>query len=257
MRKMDVMLEEQRTCTFIRQYLKQSGLSHLILGLSGGIDSAVSAALCVRALGAELVRCVMLPYRTSNPSSLADAREMADRLGAQYQVIDITPMVDPYLDKYAPEANNLRRGNLMARIRMSVLYDLSARYNALVVGTSNRSELLTGYFTQHGDGASAFEPIGHLYKTEVKELAPHLGVTKAIINKKPSADLWQGQTDEEEMGISYAELDEILWLLTENDPSLMKIDNGIALNKIDKVKKMISQTQYKRRLPAMIGEIDC
>ena len=257
MRTIDINQEQQRICDFIRQYLHQSGLSRLIIGLSGGIDSAVSAALSVRAIGRENVHCIMLPYRNSQPSSLADAKELAGQLGVQYEVIEITPMVDAYLEQNAPDADNLRRGNLMARIRMCVLYDLSAKYQALVVGTSNRSELLAGYITQHGDGACAFEPIGHLYKTEVRKLAGQLKITDAIIDKKPSADLWQGQTDEEEMGITYAELDEILWLLTEHTSPLAPLVDRICLAKMDRVKQMMERTQYKRQMPAMIGEMVC
>jgi len=256
-RTLDINMELQRICDFIRQYLENSGLSRLIIGLSGGIDSAVSLALSVRAIGRDKVHGVMLPYRNSQPSSLSDAQELAEQMGVQSEVIEVTPMVDSYLERFASAADNLRRGNLVARMRMCVLYDLSAQYNALVVGTSNRSELLTGYFTQHGDGACAFEPIGHLYKTEVGALARHLKITDAIINKQPSADLWQGQTDEEEMGITYAELDEILWLLTEHTPPLAPLDDRISLSKIDKVKLMMERTRYKRQTPAMIGGKRC
>ncbi len=257
MRKIDLAAEEQRIIKFIRNYLQKSGISRLIIGLSGGLDSAVSAALAAKAVGKQNVRCVMLPYRESNPVNLADAKELAKQIGVAYEVIDVTSTVDSYLDQYARDANNLRRGNLMARIRMCVLYDLSAAYQALVMGTSNRSELLTGYFTQHGDSACAFEPIGHLYKTEVRALAQMMNIPPAFIQKHPSADLWHGQTDEEEMGITYAELDEILWLLTEHTPPLAPVDDSICLDKIDKVKKLMEQTTYKRRMPALIGDLSC
>ncbi len=257
MRKIDLAAEEQRIIKFIRNYLQKSGISRLIIGLSGGLDSAVSATLAAKAVGKKNVSCVILPYRDINPVNLADAKELAEQIDVAYRVIDITPMVDSYFDQYAHDANILRRGNLMARIRMCVLYDLSAANQALVVGTSNRSELLTGYFTQHGDGACAFEPIGHLYKTEVRILAQQLNIPQAIIQKHPSADLWQGQTDEGEMGITYAELDEILWLLTEHTPPLAPVNDNFCLDKIDKVKKMMEQTAYKRRMPALIGDLSC
>ncbi|MDP2173269.1 MAG: NAD+ synthase, partial [Candidatus Cloacimonadaceae bacterium] len=217
MRNLNPHNEIGRICAFIRDYLENSGFEKVILGLSGGIDSSVSAALAARAIGAENVIGVMMPYRNSHPDSLDDATELAILLHIEHHVVSISSMTDAYFAGFEPEATLLRRGNWMARMRMCVLYDLSAKYKALVVGTSNRTELLVGYFTQHGDAACAIEPLGHLYKSEVWQLARELNIPGKIIEKTPSADLWEGQTDEAEIGLRYNELDRILFDLTELD----------------------------------------
>nr|MDA3814601.1 NAD+ synthase [Candidatus Cloacimonadota bacterium] len=216
---------------FIQAQLSSAGFSKLIVGLSGGIDSCVTAALCAKAAGKENVFGVMMPYRKSHPDSLNDAVEVAETLGIKHEVIDISPIVDSYLNKYAPEADLLRKGNRMARERMCVLYDLSAKYKALVAGTGNLSELMIGYCTQYGDSACAFEPIGHLYKSEIYKMAKILGLPQSVITKKPTADLWAGQTDEDEMGITYAELDEILYNMLE-----MKKDEKELISKFSNEK---------------------
>ncbi len=243
----------QEIVIFIRKQLDMAGFNKLIIGLSGGLDSSVTAALSVEAIGAENVYGVMLPYRKSHPDSLAHALLVAEKFGIQHQTVDISPMVDAYFDKYEPDADLLRRGNRMARERMCVLYDLSAKYKALVAGTGNKSELLIGYCTQYGDSACAFEPIGHLYKTEVKEIAAYLSVPEEIINKNPTADLWEAQTDEAELGISYARLDIILAKLIDKNQSKEKLlQDGFSEEEVAKIIKMVKNSEFKRKMPSAI-----
>jgi NAD+ synthase len=250
MREIDFQAQIDATVAFIRRQVQDAGMQNLVVGLSGGIDSAVTAALCVQAVGAKHVSGLMLPYRLSHPDSLNHATILAETLGIQTHVIDISPMVDAYFETYEPEADSLRRGNRMARERMCVLYDYSAKYNALVAGTGNRSELLIGYCTQYGDSACAFEPIGHLYKTEVKEIARILGVPEAIIEKHPTADLWEGQTDEDEMGITYVRLDAILHQLYDRNRTLEEIlALGFSSEEIGLVQRMYTRSSFKREMP--------
>ncbi len=253
MRQINIENEVNRIVEFIRTKLNNSGFSKTIVGLSGGIDSALTATLCVKALGCSNVYGVMMPYKNSHPDSLGHASILAQHLNISHQVIDISPMVDEYFKNYAPDADMLRRGNFMARIRMCTLFDLSAKHQAIVAGTSNKSELYVGYCTQYGDSACGFEPIGHLYKTEVKEMSEYLNVPAPIIKKKPTADLWAGQTDEEELGITYPTLDEILYQLID----LKKTDQDILCTSIEKhqlelVHKKIRQSEFKRNLPDML-----
>jgi NAD+ synthase len=234
---------------FIRTEVNKTGFNKVVLGLSGGIDSSLSAALAVKALGAENVLGVMMPYRSSNPDSLGDAIVLADELGIGSRKVEITPMVDPYFDS-CPQISNMRRGNVMARQRMIVLYDVSAETSALVLGTSNKTEYLLGYSTLWGDSACALNPLGDLYKTQVWELARFLELPEQIVSKKPSADLWDGQTDEEELGFTYEQADEALELLID---SRMKqeqvIAHGFNEDFINRIMRMVQQTQYKRHLP--------
>lgn len=255
MRQINLQDEYVKIIDFIQHFIQSTKLSDVVIGLSGGIDSSLSAALCVKALGKEKVHGVMLPYRTSLPSSLHDAKLVADWLQLDTEVIEITNWVDPYFSQYAKEASPLRRGNWMARARMCVLYDLSSRYEALVVGTSNRSELYTGYCTQYGDSACAFEPIGHLYKTEVRAMSRMLGMPTEIIEKRPTADLWAEQTDENELGVSYQLLDEILWLYLDCHLSHSEITaKGIRQEDVDRVMHLMKSSEFKRKLPeAMAG----
>ena len=239
---------------FIKRKLHEANANKIIIGLSGGIDSAVVAALSVKAIGKENVIGVMLPYKKSHPNSFNHAVEVAKTFEIQYSKIDISPMVDSYFDLYDSNADELRRGNRMARERMCILYDLSAKHNGLVIGTGNKSELFIGYFTQYGDGACAFEPIGHLYKTEVFEIAKILKVPNSVIEKRPTADLWEAQTDEDEMGITYKVLDQILYCildLNNNDTEIH--DKGFSYDQIDLVKKMISRSEFKRHLPEVLS----
>ena len=234
---------------FIRGQLRQAGFERAVLGLSGGIDSALVAFLTAEAIGAEQLLCVLMPYRTSSPASRADAEEVVRRLGCASELVDISPMVDAY---FGPEsdASALRRGNFMARMRMSVLYDRSVTWGGLVVGTGNKTESLIGYTTVFGDAASAFNPIGDLYKSQVRQLAAAIGVPDAIIRKAPSADLWPGQTDETEAGFSYPELDRLLFWRIDKRRS---IDEVVALGfpraMVERVDRMVAGAEFKRQVP--------
>ncbi len=251
---MDIKKEIDRICGFIRNYCRQTGFENLVIGLSGGIDSALSAVLAVRAIGAEHVFAYNIPYRNSHPDSAGDACIMAKHLGIGMETIALSPMTDSYFEAYEPEATPLRRGNWMARIRMNVLYDQAAKRHALVLGTGNRTELLVGYYTQFGDAACAFEPIGHLYKTEVWEMAKVLALPEKLIHKTPTADLWAGQSDEAEMGISYPRLDAVLKHLTE--PNLYPDPNATEAE-LTKVRKMIASSEFKRVMPPILERELC
>ncbi len=246
---LDCPTVEKTLVGFIRDEVHKAGFQTVVLGNSGGLDSAVSAYLAQRALEASNVIGVIMPYKTSSKESLEDARLVADNLGIRTLDIDITPLVDPYFSLF-PEADHIRRGNKMARERMSILYDLSRKYEALVLGTSNKSELLMGYFTIYGDGAYALNALGDLYKTQVRQLAQHLGVPARIIDKVPSADLWQGQTDEDELGITYEELDRILYYLIDQQyPPEKAVMLGLDRQSVEAIQNQVARSQFKRRLP--------
>ena len=191
---------------FLRCELARAGFDKAVLGLSGGIDSSLSCFLASEALGAENVLALLMPYRTSSPDSAKHARQVIEVTGVSSEMVDITPMVEPYFEK-EPQMSNVRRGNVMARMRMIVIYDRSVVWNGLPIGTSNKTELLLGYGTIFGDMASAVNPIGDLYKAQVRQMARAVGVPEVIVQKPPSADLWAGQTDEGELGFTYAEVD--------------------------------------------------
>ena len=234
---------------FIRRETRKAGFGRLVVGLSGGVDSAVAAALACRAFPPRDVICVRMPYKTSTPRSLADAGRLASRLRARLLTVPITPMIDPYLRAH-PGTSRLRRGNLMARQRMAVLYDLSAAGRALVLGTSNKTELLLGYGTLHGDMASGLNPLGDLYKTQVRALALHLGVPAAIVKKTPTADLWAGQSDESELGFAYADIDRLLLILVDRRLSTEEaIAAGFPRRMVDRIVARIRGSQFKRRPP--------
>ncbi len=255
MREINPAYEIERSAAFIRSYCQQAGVTKVVIGLSGGIDSSLSATLAVQALGKDNVLGLLLPYRKSSAHSAGDATILADWLGIKTQTIDISPMVDAYFAMHQNEVTSLRKGNFMARMRMSVLYDFSSQESALVLGTSNRTELLVGYFTQYGDGACAFEPIGHLYKTEVRLLSRVLGIPQSIIDKAPTADLWDGQTDEGELGISYPVLDEILYQLTEENLDVTEASKlSFPLATYHHVQKLISRSEFKRLLPPVLEQ---
>lgn len=246
--------EIDRIVRFIATYCRQTGFTNLVIGLSGGIDSALSAALAVKAVGKEKVFAYNLPYHSSHPDSAGDAALVAASLGLSLTTIDISACTDSYFMANDPNAEALRKGNWMARIRMNVLFDQAAKHRALVVGTGNRTELLVGYCTQYGDSACAFEPIGHLYKTEVWAMATELGIPQKVINKIPTADLWEGQSDEAELGISYSELDAVLRHLTE--PS-QNPDCSATPETINKVKQLIIRSEFKRVMPPVLERELC
>ncbi len=200
-------------------------------------------------MGPENVLGICMPYRLSNPQSEADAREVAKACGIAFERVEITPQVDAYFDRY-PDATNLRRGNKMARERMTILYDQSAVVSALVVGTSNKTELLLGYGTLFGDMASAVNPMGDLFKTQVRQISRHVGVPAGVIEKPPSADLWVGQTDEEELGLTYGEVDSVLHYLIDHRYDRAEIiEKGFDAEVVDGILRLIQRSQYKRRLP--------
>ncbi|MBD3292083.1 MAG: NAD+ synthase [Armatimonadia bacterium] len=234
---------------FIRERMAAARRDAAVIGLSGGIDSALSAFLTARALGPERLTAFMLPYRTSSDASLADALSVAEALGVAHEVIEITPMVDAYFERY-PDAGRMRRANMMARQRMAVLYDQSERVGALVVGTGNLTEALLGYTTLWGDMASAFNPIGDLYKTQVRRLACHLSVPEAVCTKPPTADLWRGQTDEGELGFTYEQADHILARLTEDRMTVDAIAaEGFDGDVVARVQQMMTASAFKRQMP--------
>ena len=234
---------------FVRGQLRQAGFERLVLGLSGGIDSALVAFLSAEAVGPERLLCVLMPYRTSSEASLTDARAVVDGLGCASEVVDISPMVDGYFAS-DPDAAPLRRGNFMARQRMAVLYDRSVTWGGLVVGTGNKTESLIGYTTLFGDSACAFNPIGDLYKSQVRQLAADMGVPEAIIRKAPSADLWPGQTDETEAEFSYPVLDRLLFWRIDKRRS---VDEVVALGferaLVERVDRMVAGAEFKRQVP--------
>lgn len=234
---------------FVHEEVTKTGLSRVVLGLSGGIDSGLAAAIAVRALGAEAVLGVMMPSEVSREDSRSDAEQLAAALKIETVYKPIGAQIAAYFAS-EPEADQLRRGNKMARERMSILYDLSAKTNALVLGTSNKTELLLGYSTLHGDGAYALNPNGDLYKTQVFQLAIAYGLPQAILSKPPSADLWPGQTTEGELGRSFADLDRVLYLLVDER---MHPDEAIALGVegsfVAEVVRRIRWSQFKRSGP--------
>ncbi|APF20695.1 NAD+ synthase [Caldithrix abyssi] len=236
---------------FLSEEIKKIGVKRGILGLSGGVDSSVVACLLARALGPENVYALIMPYRLSNPESRAHAEMLARQLKINYFVRDISPMVDAFFAEES-EADQVRRGNKMARERMCLLYDYSAKYQALVIGTSNKTELLLGYGTIHGDLASAINPIGDLYKTHIWQLAEYLGVPREIIDKPPSADLWVGQTDEQELGYTYQEIDRLLYYMVDlRYSNEMLLELGYTPQTINDIYRRMQKSQFKRRPPVI------
>ena len=230
------------------ELIERRGITRAVIGLSGGVDSAVTTYLCARALGPQNVYTIRMPYKSSSAASLADAQLVIDALGVQARTIEITAAVDGYL-QFEPEADARRRGNVMARTRMVVLFDQSAKLDALPIGTGNKTERLLGYFTWHADDTPPVNPIGDLFKTQVWALARYLGVPQALIDKAPSADLEADQTDEGDLGITYARADAILaqLLLGYSDEQL--IERGFDAHDVALVRRRVDSTHWKRHLP--------
>jgi NAD+ synthase len=250
--RIDGAMARRIIAEFIRGHLSQTGFERTLVGLSGGIDSALVAYLVAEAIGADKLLCLLMPYRTSSPASRADAEEAVRRLGCARRVIEITPMVDGYFDVAldAEEASRMRRGNFAARARMAVLYDQSVTWGGLVVGTSNKTEGLLGYTTIYGDNASAFNPIGDLYKSQVRQMARDVGVPEQIVSKAPSADLWPGQTDETEVGLSYAEIDRILFALVDRRRTPAEVvAMGFDPAVVSRLDRMVAAAEFKRQMP--------
>jgi NAD+ synthase len=234
---------------FLGEESRKAGFDRLVLGLSGGIDSSLAATLAVRALGPDAVLGLLLPYGGEGQPAVEDGRLVADWLGMRTELVDIAPLVDAHFAR-EPGATPLRRGNFMARERMAILFDRSMRDQALVVGTSNKTELLLGYGTLFGDLASALNPLGDLYKTQVRALAGFLDLPERIRRKPPSAELWPGQTDEGELGFTYEEVDQVLYLLVDRRLARPEIaEYGIDAAFVEQVARRIRGTQFKRRLP--------
>ena len=234
---------------FIKTELHRIGFKKTLLGVSGGLDSAVSLYLSAKALGPENVLAIRMPYKSSAADTLDDAQWMIDDLGVQSKTIEITAMVDPLIES-SGAIDRLRAGNIMARMRMIVLYDQSVAFNGLVMGTSNKTEMLLGYSTIFGDAAAALQPIGDLYKTQVRQLAKHLGVPEKVLQKAPSADLWQGQTDEDDLGFTYADVDQLLYLLIDQRyrPETC-VAEGFDQTFVERVLRLVRQNHFKRVMP--------
>ncbi|EFG34298.1 NAD+ synthase [Fusobacterium vincentii] len=251
MNKLDLNLKEvhNELVEFLRENFKKAGFSKAVLGLSGGIDSALVAYLLRDALGKENVLAIMMPYKSSNPDSLNHAKLVVEDLKINAKTIEITNMIDAYF-KNEKDASSLRMGNKMARERMSILFDYSSKENALVVGTSNKTEIYLGYSTQFGDSACALNPIGDLYKTNIWDLSRYLKIPNELIEKKPSADLWEGQTDEQEMGLTYKEADQVLYRMLEENKTVEEVlAEGFNKDLVDNIVRRMNRSEYKRRMP--------
>ncbi len=247
--EINTALAERILVGFIRDSVRKVGFQRAVIGLSGGIDSALSAYLTARALGPENVLAVRMPYATSSADSMTDAQKVIDALGVRSLTVPITPYVSPFFERF-PDMDERRRGNVMARMRMIILYDQSAADGGLVIGTSNKTETLLGYSTIFGDNAAAIQPIGDLYKTQVRQLAQAMGVPRSILEKPPSADLWVGQTDEDEIGYTYEELDRLLYLLVD---ARYRVDEAVAegfpRQMVEDVWRRVRANHYKRTMP--------
>lgn len=253
MPEIDAPVAVEVITAFIRSQARQTGFDRLVVGLSGGVDSATVAFLVARAIGADNLLAVRMPYHSSSPDSEADAMRVVTALGCRTEQVDITPMVDPMLALLIGEdevAMQVRRGNVMARQRMIVLYDRSVAFDALVAGTSNKTEALLGYGTLHGDMACAIAPIGDLYKSQLRAVAGALGVPQEILDKAPSADLWPGQTDEGELGAGYDDLDRVLFALVDRRWSVERcVAGGLDPQLVTRVAARVARNEFKRQTP--------
>lgn len=242
-------LARQVLTGFIRSEITRAGFSRAVINLSGGLDSSLSCYLAVDALGAENVLALRLPYKTSTPDSGEHAKVVIDALGVKSLTIPITDMADGLISLY-PDMDRVRQGNIMARIRMIILYDQSQAIHALPVGTGNKTEILLGYTTLYGDSACAINPIGDLYKTQVRQLAKAIGVPQVILDKQPTADLWLGQTDEGELGFTYAEVDQLLYLLVDQRYRPEDcVEAGFSESFVRLVMEKVRRNQFKRLMP--------
>lgn len=245
----DIEFSRRVICTFIKDEISRAGFCKGIIGLSGGIDSALSCYLTVEALGPENVIAIRMPHKTSSSTSWDHAGLIIKNLKINHLDISITEMVDPLINRF-PDMDRIRKGNIMARARMIILYDQSKAHKALVVGTGNKSEILLGYTTLYGDSACALNPIGDLYKTQVRQLAKTVGVPQAIIDEPPSADLWKDQTDEDELGFTYHRVDQLLYLLVDQRCNIEDIiKEGFDQDFVIEVINRIRRYQFKRILP--------
>lgn len=245
----DTNLARNILTSFIKTEINRSGFERVVLGLSGGLDSALACYLAVEALGPINVLAIRMPYKTSSAESLEHAQLVIDALNVTNLTIPITDMVDPLISRF-PEMGNRRKGNIMARQRMIILFDQSEEFKGLVLGTGNKTEILLGYSTLYGDSACALNPIGDLYKTQVRQLARDMGVPQELIDKAPSADLWKGQTDEGELGFKYEEVDKLLYLLIDQRYKPEEcVEAGFPVDFVKQVLKRVQRNQYKRVLP--------
>ncbi len=234
---------------FIRTEIRRASFERAVVGVSGGLDSSVTLLLTAQAVGPEHVLALSMPYRTSSQDSRVHAHLIARQAGVRLEEVDISPMADAFFARF-PDADRVRRGNVMARMRMIVLFDQSAAFKGLVVGTGNKTEILLGYTTLYGDSACALNPLGDLYKTQVRQLARFLEVPEEILNKPPSADLWDGQTDEGELGFTYEQVDRLLYLLVDKRYSPDDcVEAGFEHGFVEKVLDRIRRNQFKRMLP--------
>ncbi len=247
---LDINSAIEKITQFIRDKLSETDMTGYVIGLSGGIDSAVSAGLAVQAVGKEKVLGVLMPYRTSSESSVADAKLLVDKLGIGHRLVDISPMIDAYFPSIN-EHNRLRAGNKMARERMSILFDIASETNRLVLGTGNRTEICLGYTTWYGDAACSINPVGELYKTDIRNIARQLGIPQKILTKAPSADLWEGQTDEGEIGVRYEQIDGLLQRIVDDGiHSVTALEKeGFSKNDIERVVDLLNRNAFKRALP--------
>ncbi|MBL7084830.1 MAG: NAD+ synthase [Candidatus Omnitrophica bacterium] len=247
--KIDSTKVKQKLLRFIRNQTKQAGFTKVVVGLSGGLDSSLVLYLCCCALGKDNVFALILPYKITTSETISCAKLIARKYQVKTRFIGITEQIDIYFKDF-PHADKIRRGNKMARERMSILYDQSKDLDALVVGTSNKTEILLGYGTVYGDVACAFNPLGGLYKTQIRQLAQDAGIPAQIIKQTPTAGLWPGQTDEGELGVTYAKVDRLLYYLVDkkfSDKKLIRL--GFKKSLIEKVKKRIAANAFKGRMP--------